>query len=585
MLETSEPTINVDELVSRMREGAARQQINNNLFQRDDQLSRNEINIDSDFSEIAARANSAGAPLVLQPAFEPHADDSYHVKDLLIYHDRDFLLNAYRALLKRTPDAAGFKEFINQLRAGRINKIDVLARLHRSPEGVAKSVRVEGLRWPARIRSVYRLPVIGYVAQWLIAVLRLPVMIRSQQQFESYTIAQQQMITDHLNEAHAQLAKAAHALALEQQRQRRATDEMRERLAGLNQHLEASLASMSRHVSANFDQLKHHTEALLDQLQRHVEARFKETSVHLQQQKSEQQRGVESFSQNLQSEIELLSRNLGKEIEHVAEQQQETRVELVLQARRVSLLLEEARDQLTAAPEKKQLQVFADEEDHTLDALYISLEDRLRGSRAEIINRLKVYLPLLKQACIGAPEMPVLDVGCGRGEWLELLKTEGLNATGVDTNSIAIAQCREHELDVLEADVLSHLRGLPEQSVGAITGFHIIEHLPLDVLMKLLDETVRVLKPGGVVIFETPNPQNVLVGSCNFYFDPTHRNPLPSQVMQFLIESRGFARVKIMTLNPSDALPVEGDSDLVKRFNQLFYGPMDYAVIGWKPAA
>ena len=174
-------------------------------------------------------------------------------------------------------------------------------------------------------------------------------------------------------------------------------------------------------------------------------------------------------------------------------------------------------------------------------------------------------------------------MGCGRGEWLELLQEEQLVATGVDSNRVLAEQCRERGLTVVDEDLLSHVRGLGDSSMGAVTGFHIIEHLPLEILIEFLNEAVRILKPRGVVIFETPNPQNVLVGSCNFYFDPTHRNPVPSQVLNFLLESRGFVGVGILKLNPSDDTPVADDSDLARRFNQYFYGPMDYAAIGYRP--
>ena len=134
----------------------------------------------------------------------------------------------------------------------------------------------------------------------------------------------------------------------------------------------------------------------------------------------------------------------------------------------------------------------------------------------------------------------------------------------------------------MEAELISYLHQLPDASLGALTGFHIIEHLTIEMLVEFLNQTVRVVKPGGVVIFETPNPQNVLVGSCNFYFDPTHRNPLPSQVTKFLLESRGFVRVEVLNLNPSDDTPVDENSELARRFNKYFYGPMDYAVVGYR---
>jgi SAM-dependent methyltransferase len=103
------------------------------------------------------------------------------------------------------------------------------------------------------------------------------------------------------------------------------------------------------------------------------------------------------------------------------------------------------------------------------------------------------------------------------------------------------------------------------------------------VLVKLMDEIVRVLKPGGVAIFETPNPENVLVGSYTFYLDPTHRNPLPSAVVKFMAEARGLCRVEVMPLHALEAYRMEeAGLEITKRFNEYFYGPQDYAIIGWK---
>ena len=169
------------------------------------------------------------------------------------------------------------------------------------------------------------------------------------------------------------------------------------------------------------------------------------------------------------------------------------------------------------------------------DALYAALEDRFRGTREDVKERSSFYLQFIKES-----EAAVLDVGCGRGEWLELMRENGIKALGVDMNRVLIEQCRERGLEVVEEDVLVYLRNLPDKSLGAVTGFHIIEHISLDQLLSLIDEVMRVLMPGGVAIFETPNPDNVLVGSNYFYFDPTHRHPLPSQLMHFLFETRGF---------------------------------------------
>jgi 2-polyprenyl-3-methyl-5-hydroxy-6-metoxy-1,4-benzoquinol methylase len=180
--------------------------------------------------------------------------------------------------------------------------------------------------------------------------------------------------------------------------------------------------------------------------------------------------------------------------------------------------------------------------------------------------------------------MPVLDLGCGRGEWLELLREEGLRARGVDLNRMLVEACRQQGLEVVDGDAIGYLRSLPDASLGVVTAIHLIEHLPFDAFVKLLDETVRVLKPGGVTIFETPNAENVLVGSNTFYLDPTHRNPLPSAVVKFLAEARGLCRLEVMPLHPYPAAcrVVETGLEVGKRFNEYFYGPQDYAVMGWK---
>jgi len=181
-------------------------------------------------------------------------------------------------------------------------------------------------------------------------------------------------------------------------------------------------------------------------------------------------------------------------------------------------------------------------------------------------------------------EMPVLDLGCGRGEWIELLRDEGLEARGVDSNRAMIASCLERKLNVTEGDLLDSLRSLDSESIGVVTAFHVVEHLSFTDLTLLLGETRRVLKPGGLAVFETPNPSNVLVATERFYFDPTHRQPLPSPFMQFLVEERGLCRVTVHQLHPwPEAFRVPDDgSVLVERFNALFYGPQDYAIMGWK---
>jgi len=284
-------------------------------------------------------------------------------------------------------------------------------------------------------------------------------------------------------------------------------------------------------------------------------------------------RAADSVEAKYRPRIETMERMLSQ-----------ARAELAGQSRRIPVMLAEIPKRAPESVDTQQVQNLVSEEQHKMDALYVGFEDCFRGTREDIKDRLRVYLPRLHEAGIGRNGMPVLDVGCGRGEWLGLLREEGLEARGLDLNRVMVAECRASELDAVEADLLPYLRSLPDTSLGALTGFHIIEHLPFSALIDLLDETVRLLKPGGMAIFETPNPANLLVASHTFYYDPTHRNPLPSTTMAFLAAACGLCRIEILPLHPAaEGLHFkENGSELVTRLNQYFWGPQDYAIVGRK---
>ncbi|WP_274427850.1 class I SAM-dependent methyltransferase [Desulfosarcina sp. BuS5] len=226
---------------------------------------------------------------------------------------------------------------------------------------------------------------------------------------------------------------------------------------------------------------------------------------------------------------------------------------------------------------EKELLLLTDEEKHKLDPFYVEFEDRFRGTREDIKKRVEVYLPYLEALPFKKEEIRALDLGCGRGEWLELLGEHGYKAQGIDINRIMVAKSKELGLNVQQADVREYLTSLEEESLSVVTGFHIIEHLPFQILMKMYDEVLRVLKPEGMVIFETPNPENVLVGACNFYTDPTHINPIPPKTTEFLLSKIGFNKIKLERVNKPEDTHYE-DPNL----NHLFASSMDYSVIGYK---
>ncbi len=226
---------------------------------------------------------------------------------------------------------------------------------------------------------------------------------------------------------------------------------------------------------------------------------------------------------------------------------------------------------------------------------YSAFENFFRGQRKEIKEKLSVYLPLVT-LLHPLNTKPALDIGCGRGEWLELLAEHYMNATGIDCNHEFVDCCRKHDLIVEQADLFEFVSGKEEQQFSLITGFHIIEHIAPEKQLWFLESVFRLLSPGGIVILETPNPENVTVGSCNFYIDPTHLRPIPPHLLHFLALEAGFSSPLIARLNRHTVgdplkLMVENEpgaalyNHLVEIIASRLLQAPDYALIAFKSPA
>ena len=213
---------------------------------------------------------------------------------------------------------------------------------------------------------------------------------------------------------------------------------------------------------------------------------------------------------------------------------------------------------------------------------YRAFEDEHRGSRDVIKERQRVYLPFIQPLKELYPNSEAIDLGCGRGEWLELLNETGFQAQGVDLDDGMLAVCRERGLKVQTKDAIAGLNECADQSQSVVSGFHLAEHIPFEVLQTLVSESLRVLKPGGILILETPNPENIVVGTANFYLDPTHKQPIPPLLLSFLAEHLGFTRVKVIRLQG----PVDLTAGLKLSIHDVLGGVSpDYAIVAQKSAS
>jgi 2-polyprenyl-3-methyl-5-hydroxy-6-metoxy-1,4-benzoquinol methylase len=278
--------------------------------------------------------------------------------------------------------------------------------------------------------------------------------------------------------------------------------------------------------------------------------------------------------------------NINWLITYTKELQQEN----LLLKNRLDRLLETAEGKFDA---EKTHSILKEEKDHLWDHQYFRFENRYRGFEAEIKERQEVYLPLFKDSD------NILDIGCGRGEFLTLLKENGKTASGIDLNEDMIHICQKNSLDAKLSDAFAHLKSLEDGSLGGIFAAHVIEHVGNDRLREFVQLCVNKLKSGGTLIYETPNPNSIVVSSTNFYLDLTHINPIHPETIQFVLDNCGIAESEIKFLSPFpeesqlDKIPLPANQDAhetvekinhnINHLNQILYGFQDYAVIGKKP--
>ena len=508
MMKTSE--LDVDQLMTTIREAATRRHPNLAAYNSDGRVSLLEVK------------QTPHRPLLkLSTEFALRGDNTYHVSDFTKYHDRDFVTNAYRAILKREPDEAGFLHNLTLLRSGVYNKIDILSSLRYSDEGKLNNVTVNGLRLPAAIRTLERIPIAGYLLQILIVLARLPAMVRHQREFQGYLVAQQLAIADHVNDT-----------------QRAVTTE---------------LDSQSASIAAMPDQL--HA----------LETRVNERILS----------GLLAEQEKLQrAEAELLL--LSDRLTDVSQALSQTNENFESQRTVLNSL---TIDVNTLARN------LATGEDRTIDELrewdqfYASFEEQFRGSAEEVEERLRFYLPFLTEL---KPESQILDIGSGRGDWLELLRKQGFNPRGIEVNEALAEHARQQGLDVVSAEMMVYLGQQADNSLDLVTVFHLIEHFNIGKLIRLLDEVKRALRPGGLLILETPSPENLVVAACNFHADPTHYKPLYPQTLIFLLDRKGFGDLHLHYLHPVENSPFTGESEGSQQLDLWFFGPRDFAVIARK---
>lgn len=253
------------------------------------------------------------------------------------------------------------------------------------------------------------------------------------------------------------------------------------------------------------------------------------------------------------------------------------------------ITLKEQLKRLTARLEEKELPSSDQVETITRpldDAVYTGFENRFRGREGEVKSQQENYLAYFQ------PGKPVLDLGCGRGEFLELLRGKGVEAEGLDLNEQMIAVCREKGLNCRRADILAGLSEYADGSLGGIFSSQVAEHLSPAQLKRLVELAYFKLAPGSPLVLETLNPTSVFSLVQVYFLDLSHQQPIHPRALQFLLESAGFEDVTIAYSSPLEAeqlqaLPTVDENTRIlnqnlDKLNQLLYAPVNFAAIGTK---
>ena len=335
---------------------------------------------------------------------------------------------------------------------------------------------------------------------------------------------------------------------------------------------------------------------MLNQQMAALRSKVTTDGARLAAQASSISRDLERFDRELDAGIQRLNRELDArdvmrdEFTAFAQNTQIARDSLRSQVAvlrsELDMMVDDLRKTLPPGVDEKTILALSDASDSRADAFYERFEDVFRGSRDDIRSALTTYIELLQDRLVVSGD--IVDLGCGRGEWLELLRENGYSSVGVDTNDVAVALCLERGLTAVKSDCLSYLRGLPSESISAVTSFHLVEHMPIEQQLELIEQSFRVLKPGGLLIIETPNPTNVTVGAAAFYMDPTHHRPVHPTALAFMLRDAGFVAVETRFLHPRENYrPDENPSSPTDLTNELMWsirGPQDYAVFGRRTA-
>lgn len=442
----------------------------------------------------------------------------YYLRQLLSLDDEQFVISAYQAILQRTPETEALHNNLNALRSGEYTKLELLILLKNSKEAQQKLGKVKGLRKYIFLQKSAAMPLIGKSSKKLYKLLLLidTSVINMNKEKIYYTNQLDQTYKTSSNNVQN---SPKDRIGNRETTAKTLISSEQLRFDYYQKKVGDKLAEISAHIDDNNEKIKQAYQQI-DNIQLHINEVIKQL-------KNDQKKYIASLTAQIESPLSSLTMD-----------------------------------------------------NEFIERFQINHSNAFRGSYEEIKQRLQVYLPYLQQSEIICPQSPVLDIASGRGEWLEIMLENNYPTKGVEFNQLLVEKSVQAGFDVVHADGLDYMQMLEKDSISVVISFHLIEHLPSNKLLGFIRESHRIIKPGGLIILETPNPENIFVGSCNFYLDFTHIKPLPPQLLEFLLKEFGFKIIEVKRLHPRDEVQVKDEQ--IKLISDYLYSAQDYAIIGEK---
>ena len=522
--------------------------------------------------------------------------------ELLVLEDRDFLRMAYLRLLGRWPDPGAQRSFLFSLRSGDISKAEILKNLHDSPEGQKKGIEIHGLehavRRQERIKAIFRIPAAGKAIRWLWTLLRMNRKVKNlvfyeleledrvrtnEESFNGQLLALRQTIqtlSGQINALERRVDTFVSGVASRVEDEHTLISGVASDLKNLQVQLRESfdrtenLESKSRDLSGNIEQVAADLSGVsgyLQQIGNNVASLNSITDMHQQK--------LQSFNGADIGDIRLLPM-------------------LQVEVSSLKAALKRIESMSTANPAAQGLpehesgrKVQSDvpvpaQQGNPYDSIdYFDFENHFRGSREIIKGVQKIYLPYYEG------KKKVLDLGCGRGEFTELLVEKGIGVTGVDLYPPYISYMEMLGLPAVLGDAIEYL-SRQESTDGIFVG-QVVEHISIEQIIRLCRLAYQKLEKNCYLIMETPNPTSLAIYTNSFYQDPSHQKPVHPLTLQYIAEKAGFTSVEILYTD-SSRLPYRipklngGDpeyrnfNEAMERVSELLYGSQDYAIIARK---